>query len=106
MGDVRGLICDLKHGAGGGKEGHPNKTTFGTRTRSWTGSLAVVRILGVEAAPKKAKRSPCPDPSALRSPEVEGKQSVNCGWVPTDCLQFGTLLCLEAERPWRGSRKF
>lgn len=106
MGDVRELIFDLKHGAGGGKEGHPDKTTFGTRTRSRTGSLAIVRILGVEAAPKKAKRSPCPDPSALRSPEVEGDQRVNCGWAPTDCLQSGTLLCLEAEHSWRSSRKF
>lgn len=41
MGDVAGLICGLKRGEGGAKEGYSDERTFGTRTRNWTGSLAI-----------------------------------------------------------------
>ena len=41
MGDVVGLICGLKREAGGAKEGHSDERTSGTRTRNWTGSLAI-----------------------------------------------------------------
>lgn len=71
MGDVVGLICVLKRGAGGAKEGHSDKRTFGTRTRSWAGSLDIVRISGVEAAPQKAKKSPCQVSRSRGGPEGE-----------------------------------